>query len=299
MKHVVSVSLGSSQRNRSLQVTFAGESFRVERLGTDGDVGKAEDLIAELDGKVEAIGLGGVDRYLFAGRRRYELRDAARMARAATKTPVVDGGGIKRVLEPLLLRRLVDSGKLEVAGKRVLVMCAVDRPGMAETFPALGAHVVYGDLLFAVGIPIPLTSLRQVAIVGALFLPLLCRLPMSLLYPTGQKQQTHKPKYQRYFQWADVLAGDFHYIKRYMPTDISGKVVITNTTRRDDVALLRERHCRALIATTPEFEGETFGANVTEGVLLALMGKRPEDAAQQDYLDTLAKLGWEPAVVEF
>ncbi len=223
MKRVVSVSLGSSQRNRSVQLTFAGTPFRVERVGTDGDVGRAEELIAEYDGRVDAIGLGGVDRYLVAGGRRYELRDAARMARRATKTPVVDGGGIKLTLEPLLLRRLVAEGELEVQGKRVLLMSAVDRPGMAETFPALGGDMVYGDLLFGVGVPIPLRTLRQVAVVGAMFLPVLRRLPMSVLYPTGKQQESTKTKHARYFEEADVIAGDFQFIRRYMPDDMEGR----------------------------------------------------------------------------
>jgi len=298
MKHVVSVSLGSSQRDRSVETSFAGVPFRVDRLGTDGDVGKAEELIADRDGKVDAIGLGGLDRYLFAGKRRYELRDAARMARNAKQTPVVDGGGIKRVLEPLLLRRLVDEGVLEVEGKRVLLVSAVDRPGMAETFPALGAKVVYGDLVYAVGVPIGLTSLRQIAIVGAMFLPLLRRLPMSMLYPTGKQQESSKPKHSRYFEDADIIAGDFQFIRRYMPEDMQGKVVVTNTTRTGDVEELRKRGVARLITMTPSFSGESFGANVMECVLVALAGKSPDDMTEDDYLQLAEQINWRPGVTE-
>jgi len=298
MKHVVSVSLGSSQRDRSVETSFAGVPFRVDRLGTDGDVGKAEDLIADRDGKVDAIGLGGLDRYLVAGKRRYELRDAARMARNAKQTPVVDGGGIKRVLEPLLLRRLVDEGVLEVEGKRVLLMSAVDRPGMAETFPALGAKVVYGDLVYAVGVPIGLTSLRQVAVLAAMFLPVLRRLPISVLYPTGKRQESTKTKYPGYFEEADIVAGDFQFIRRYMPEDMQGKVVVTNTTRKGDVEELGKRGVAKLITMTPSFSGESFGANVMEGVLVALAGKRPEELGEDDYLQLAERINWRPGVTE-
>lgn len=298
MKHVVSVSLGSSQRDRTVETSFAGVPFRVERLGTDGDVSKAEHLIAERDGKVDAIGLGGLDRYVFAGKRRYELRDAARMARNAKQTPVVDGGGIKRVLEPLLLRRLVDQGVLQLQGKRVLLMSAVDRPGMAATFPALGANVVYGDLVYAVGLPIALTSLRQVAVLGAMFLPVLRRLPMSVLYPTGKQQESTKTKYSRYFEDADIIAGDFQFIRRYMPDDMQGKVVVTNTTRKGDVDELRKRGVAKLITMTPSFSGESFGANVMEGVLVALAGKPPDDMTEDDYLRLAEEINWQPGVTE-
>ena len=299
MKHVVSISLGSSRRNRSVYMDFAGEPFQLERIGTDGNVHLAEEMIAERDGKVDAIGLGGVDRYLIAGGRRYELCDAARMAGAAKQTPVVDGGGIKRVLEPLLLRQLVDEGTLDVSGKRVLLMSAVDRPGMAETFPALGAQVVYGDLIYAVGLPVALTSLRQISVIGAIFLPILRRLPMSVLYPTGSRQERTEPKHPRYFEEADIVAGDFQYIRRYMPDDMAHKVVVTNTTRADDVDELRKRGVAKLITMTPSISGESFGANVMEGVLVALSGKLPEELVEEDYLRLAGEVNWRPGVAEF
>lgn len=298
MKHVVSVSLGSSQRNKRVEMTLANLPFRIERIGTDGDLGRAEQMIADFDGKVDAIGLGGVDRYLYAGRRRYELRDAARMARHATKTPVVDGGGIKRMLEPVLLQRLVEQGALEVEGKQVLLVSGVDRPGLARAFPALGAKVVYGDLLYAVGVPVPLRSLRQVAVIGCIFLPLLRRLPMSFLYPTGARQETVKTKYPRYFERADIIAGDFAFIRRYMPAKLDGKIIVTNTTRTRDVAELRKRGVARLITLTPAIAGESFGANVMEGVLVALSGKRPEDLTEEDYLQLAEAINWKPGITD-
>jgi len=298
MRSVVSVSLGSSQRNRTIEMSFASVPFRVERIGTDGNRRLAEELIAERDGNVDAIGLGGCDLYLYAGRRRYELKDAACMARAAKVTPVVDGGGIKRFLEPIMLRRLVGEGVLEIAGKKVLLMSGVDRPGMAETLPALGGKVVYGDLLYAVGLPIALTSLGQVACLAALFLPVLRRLPMSVLYPTGKSQESTTPKYPRHFQWAEVIAGDFQLVRRYMPDDLKGKVVVTNTTRKGDVEELRKRGVKRLITMTPTINGESFGANVMEGVLVALSGKRPEDLTEADYVAWSEKMAWRPGVTE-
>lgn len=298
MKHVISVSLGSAQRNRSVQMDFAGEPFHVERIGTDGNVQLAEDLIAERDNRVDAIGLGGVDRYLYAGKKRYELCDAARMAKAALHTPVVDGGGIKLFLEPVFLRRLVNEGELEVEGKRVLLVSAVDRPGMAGAFPALGGKTAYGDLIYALGVPVALTSPRQLSVVAAIFLPILRRLPMSVLYPTGDRQDSTKTKHGRYFEEADIIAGDVHFIRRYMPDNLTGKVVVTNTTRTGDVEALRKRGVVRLITMTPTISGESFGANVMEAVLVALSGKRPEDLAEADYLELAERVNWKPGVTE-
>ena len=96
---------------------------------------------------------------------------------------------------------------------------------------------------------------------------------------------------------ADIIAGDYLYIKRYLPERLDGKTIITNTTTAEDVAMLRERGAALMVSTTPELEGRSFGTNVMEGVLLALSGKRPEEMTPQDYLTALESLGWQPNVV--
>lgn len=293
---VVSVSLGSSNRDHAVSVELLGRQVSVERIGTDGDFARACSMISELDGHVAAIGLGGIDLYLVAGRRKYVIRQALRLARCAKLTPVVDGSGLKNTLERETIRWLVREGIVAFRGKRVLVVSAVDRFGMAEAFVEAGAQTVFGDLVFALNIPLPIRSLGTVRVLAALLLPLLCRLPISVLYPTGAKQERTTPRHARWFQEADVVAGDFHFIRRNMPERMHGKVVITNTTTPDDVALLRERGAAVLVTTTPEFEGRSFGTNVMEGVLIALAGKRPEEMQPRDYLELLIRLGWRPRV---
>ena len=93
MKHVVSVSLGSSKRNKKTESEFLGEQVLVERIGTDGSIPRAIELIRELDGKVDAFGMGGIDLWIACSRSKYMLKDALPIARAAKKTPIVDGRG--------------------------------------------------------------------------------------------------------------------------------------------------------------------------------------------------------------
>ena len=58
MKKVISISLGSSKRDHTAVHDFGGHTFQIERRGTDGDKQQAINLIRELDGKVDAFGLG-------------------------------------------------------------------------------------------------------------------------------------------------------------------------------------------------------------------------------------------------
>ncbi|WP_114312459.1 quinate 5-dehydrogenase [Thermus caldifontis] len=293
-KRVVSVSLGSSRRDSVAEVELLGEKVLLERRGTDGDFQKALRLIAQLDGEVDAIGLGGIDLYLWAGGRRYTIRDAQRLKDAARKTPVVDGSGLKHTLERRAVAQL--AGLINWKETKVLLPSAVDRFGLAEALHEAGAKVLYGDFIFALGLPIPLYSLSFLQKLASLLLPLLTQLPFQLLYPTGEKQEKRVVDWRsRYYLWADLVAGDWHYIKRHMPDAMEGKTVLTNTTTEEDVAFLRERGVRRLITTTPRLNGRSFGTNVMEALLVALAGR---ELGEEEYLRYIDLLGLAPQVLD-
>ncbi|MDR3589741.1 MAG: quinate 5-dehydrogenase [Negativicutes bacterium] len=296
MKRVVSISLGSSIRDHQVVQDFGGQAFSIERIGTDGDKHKAIQLIRELDGKVDAFGLGGTDLYIYAGNRRYTFRESVEIAAAARISPLVDGSGIKNTLERRVIRFLEASQGMSFSGKKALLVCAVDRFGLAEALVEAGTDTVFGDLLFGLGLPLPLRKLTSLARLASLVAPVITKLPISLFYPTGEQQNEFKPRFGRYFQEADIIAGDFHFIRRYMPLQLAGKMIITNTVTQADVALLKERGIATLVTTTPEMGGRSFGTNILEGVLVTLAGKRPEELTACDYSRILDEIGVEPRV---
>ncbi len=295
--HVVSVSLGSSLRDKSITVNVGDYLVQIERIGTDGDMNAAIKLISDFDGKVDAIGLGGIDLYLIANGKKYIINDAKKMADAAKITPVVDGSGLKHTLERRVIQKISDDKIIDFKNKKVLLVSGVDRFGMAEILPELGAKVIYGDVIFALGLPIPLKTLNQLKFIAALLLPIITKMPFDIIYPTGNKQESTTSKYGKYFDDADIIAGDYHYINRYMPEKMTGKIIITNTTTASDIEKLKSRGVKMLISTTPEFDGRSFGTNVMEAVIIAMSKKKPENMKPEDYLTALDKLGWQPRIV--
>lgn len=296
MKHVVSVSLGSSQRNGSAVHKFAGYDFCVERIGTDGDKHKAMQLIAEMDGKVDAFGLGGTDLYIYAGNRRYTFRETVAIAKAAKVTPVVDGSGIKNTLERRMVAYLNNNRGFEFRNKKTLLVCAVDRFGLADSLVTAGSHVVFGDLMFGLGLPIPIRTLRNLDRLARVIAPIITQMPIKWFYPTGKAQNEHRPKFDKYFSEAEIIAGDFHFIRRYAPDNLEGKLVITNTVTKDDEQMLRQRGVHTLVTTTPEIAGRSFGTNVLESMLVALIGPREYPVSPQEYEDMLNELHIEPRI---
>jgi hypothetical protein len=279
-----------------VEVELLGEQFRIERIGTDGDFEKAIALLRQLDGQVDAIGLGGIDIYLFAEDKRYVIRDSKKLVAAVSRTPVVDGSGLKLTLEKLAVQKLEEKG-FSFKGKKVLMVSAVDRWGMACALNEAGAQITFGDLIFGLGIPIPIRTFESFRVLARALLPIVVQMPFKVLYPTGKEQEKEPdPKYARFYEEADVIAGDFLFLRKYLPSSMDGKWILTNTITADDVEDLRTRRAAYLFTTTPEFDGRSFGTNVMEAVFIALLGKRPDEVTTDDYLELLKKLNYEPRV---
>ena len=299
MKRAVSISLGSSKRNKSVTVNMLGEEISIERIGTDGDMEVAAQKYKELDGKVDAFGVGGADLGVLADNKWYPLHSVSSMVRFVEKTPIVDGTGLKITLEGQAAAYLDQQipEYIQQHGRKAFIMTGVDRWGLTRSFIESGYECVFGDLMFSLGIPIPLKSTGQLKTMAALLMPIAGRLPFDWIYPTGEKQEERKPKHENHFHWATVTAGDCHYIKRYMSNDMKGKVIVTNTTTPADVELFREVGVKYLVTATPVLEGRSFGTNMMEAALIAISGKG-RVLTHDELSELLDQLEFEPQIQE-
>ncbi len=299
MKRAVSISIGSSKRNKAVEVTLLGEKVSIERIGTDGDMEAAAHKYQELDGQVDAFGVGGADLGALVDGKWFPFYSVQPMVRFVKKSPLVDGGGLKNTLENRAAAFLEKNIKsyLDARGRKVLVTVGVDRWGLSKCFVEAGYETVFGDLMFGLDIPIVIHKLSQLKTLAGILMPIAGRLPFEWIYPTGEKQEKRTPKWGKYYDWATVVAGDCHYIKRFMPDNMQGKVVVTNTTTPEDVETFRKAGVKYLITTTPVLEGRSFGTNMMEAALVAISGKgRP--LTWPEYDELLNKLGFEPQLQE-
>jgi hypothetical protein len=297
MKRAVSISLGSSKRNKTVELNLLGETVRIERIGLDGDMEKAAQMYKELDGQVEAFGVGGADMGLMVDTHWYPLYSVKPMVRFIKQTPVVDGSGLKITLERRVAAYLEKHIPEALLPKRAFFTDGADRWGMTMSFYDDGFECAFGDLMFALGLPIAFHKPEELKRFAALLMPVAGRLPFEWVYPTGEKQEKWIPKYEKWYQWATVIAGDCHYIKRHMPRRLDGKVICANTTTTDDVERFRSTGARWLVTTTPLLEGRTFGTNMMEAALIAASGKgRVLTHAELDGL--IDQQGWTPSLQE-
>ena len=299
MKRAVSISIGSSKRNKAVEVQLLGETVSIERIGTDGDMEAAALKYKELDGKVDAFGVGGADLGALVDGKWFPLYSVQPMVRFVKKTPLVDGGGLKNTLENKAAAFLDEKigDYLKSHGRKVLVTLGMDRWGLSKSFVEAGYETIFGDFMFGLDMPIAIHKISQLKTLGNLLMPIVGRLPFEWVYPTGEKQEKRTPKWEKYYDWATVIAGDCHYIKRFMPDNLPGKVIVTNTTTPEDVEAFRKTGAKYLITTTPVLEGRSFGTNMMEAALVAVSGKgRP--LTWDELSQMLDRLGFEPQLQE-
>jgi hypothetical protein len=301
LKHVVSVSLGSSTRDHKVDIELMGERFIIERIGMNGNYKKFLETVRNLDGKVDAIGMGGISIYLPVKNRTYIIKSALPLMRAALKTPVADGSYLRNALEPYALHYLQQKGIIDFCGKKVMVTCAVDRYALSKAFADLGCKITCADLIFTLGIPFLIRSLQGLNTLAMIIAPAITKLPFDMLYPTGQREEAveNSTRFAKFYKEADIIAGDFNYIKRYMPDDLKGKIIVTNTITKENIEELRVRNVSALITTTPEFDSRSFGTNVIEAIMLAILKKPVHQITNEEYIATAEKLGFKPRIIHF
>lgn len=303
IKEVVSISLGSSSRDHSVVINVLGEDFKVSRIGCNGDRALMKEKLIEADENpnVRAIGIGGADIFLNAAGKRYYFREIKSLVRVVHSTPVLDGSGLKGAVEAGAVSYMQDECGIEVAGKKVLITSAIDRWGIAMAFLDAGADVTFGDLLYALDIPILIHSKKTLERAIKVLLPIASQMPFSWIYPSEADSSTdskRSKKTDELYYSSDIIVGDYKFVIKFMPDDMTGKIIVTNTTTLEDLEVLRARGVKTVITTTPRFEGRTFGTNVMEALLVALTDSSDALESEQ-YLDLLKRANFLPAVYQF
>ncbi|PKO04940.1 MAG: quinate 5-dehydrogenase [Chloroflexi bacterium HGW-Chloroflexi-3] len=269
-QRAVSVSIGSATRDKAVELELFGKTIQLERIGTDGDMKAAAQMYRDLDGKVGALGMGGALLGFLVDQKWYEMESVKPLVRDVKITPVVDGTGLKSTLERKAAA--VVEPYLQGQPKRVFQMSGVDRYGLSSGFMNLGYESIFGDLMFGLGISIPVHDDAGLKRLAKLLVPLIAHMPFSWLYPIGEKQEVRTPKFTKYFEWATVISGDCHYITKYMPERMDGKIIVTNTTTPKDREIFKQAGVRLLVTTTPMLDGRSFGTNMMEAGIVTAKG---------------------------
>jgi hypothetical protein len=254
MKQILIIHLNDD--NDTEVVTFLGQEIQIQRKGCGGDPEIARVLIAEYDGKVDAIGLDGLPAILELGSFSTPHESGQELAGMGGKTAVVDGSGIRAGLErwAVILADRAQPGIF--AQKHILMVPGLNHPGLTQALSRRSPHVRYAD-------PVVYFALPQFPGIGSKHtfnraapgtLDQLADDPFRRIKP--QAGVPGAPRAEKPFAWADVLAGDIGAIRRYAPATLKRKTVVVECASPEDVADMRARGVSILITLMPATDGE-------------------------------------------
>ncbi|MCS6886487.1 MAG: dehydrogenase [Acidobacteriota bacterium] len=297
MKKILSASLGSSEKNYQFTTTFLKEKFQITRIGCDGDISKLKQTIRDFDGQVDAIGLGGISAHFKVAGKTHIHQEAQSVIKTAKKTPVADGRGLKTILQAWTVRNINQKYKDFFTNENVLFLSGIANYEMAAVLREYTANLSFFDPVIHFNTPYVLDSLQALEYYATGAMPVLTRLPYSWFYPKGWTGDEWKPLLVgNPFDKAEIIVGDFSYIRHYAPSMLVNKVVITDSVDDEAVALLKKRGVRTIITTVPQLFKQRIDINVLHAIFSAYLQKHPQEISENDYLMLIDKAKIAPQV---
>lgn len=298
MRQVLILHIG--QGDETATVTLRGQPLQVRRVGCGGNFERARAQIWSHDGTVAAIGLEGMPAELHLGEARQPHRVGAALRAVAHQTPVVDGSGVRAMLERWAVT-LADRAQPGIfSRKRVLMVPGLNHEGLAQALGRRAAAIRYADPIVYFALPdAPGVGSRQtLAQAAGPTLDQLKEAPFRRIAPQAGKPGTRRAAAP--FLWADLLAGDIGAIRRYAPAKLKRSTIVVESATPADLDDLRERGASIVVellaGIVPSQGLSRLSAATVEAMLVALRADAAAPLTEDTYLDLLADLEWTPAV---
>lgn len=304
MKTVVSVSQGSSDADYELETEFLGQPFRILRIGTDGDLSRAEAVLESVRPQADAIGLSMIHDHYQVGREQLEHPETARLEACVPDIPVTTGAGLRGILQEWAIRHTQTELGHFFDNARVLFLNGQAGYRIARSLSEHTENLQFADPYLDFGVPRLLTSLTQLETYTRLTAPVMFQ-PMAVkainalhhspLYRLGEKLVSGS--LHSAVQDSHVIVGAVGDLESFTSKELDGKTVITSRVTDSVLDWMRSRKVAMVVDYSPWLAGRPIGVNVMEAMISAALSRTPEQLGPDDYLDVIQSLGIEPRIL--
>ncbi|MBP6484087.1 MAG: dehydrogenase [Rhodoferax sp.] len=296
MKHVVSISLGSSTQDFDFVTHFLGEQLHVRRIGSNGSVSAAVKLIREWEKKAAAIGLGVLKDHYKVGSRRFIDKDSAKLKAVAKHVPVTTGGRLGDIFQEWAVRHAQTHMGSFFNNSRVLFFSGMADYKLASCLAEYTSNLQFADPLLQLGVPKLLGSLEALNLYsrGAHYVKD-WTLPQAM--SSGPVKEWTRFVLRKAMQKASVIVAPVHELDDFGLEELAGKTVISATVNDERIALMRDKGVVTIIDGSPVMHGHVLGANLLDAMIMAATGKHSRDILEDDYLEIITGLGSEPRII--
>jgi predicted amino acid dehydrogenase len=296
MKKVVTISLGSSKQDFSFETDFLGQRFQVKRVGANNDTTQAWELMRRHQTTADAIGLGEIGDHWHVGQNTVINKETKRLLNVVTRVPATTGATLRRLLQVRAVRHVQNELGHYFNNNIVLFLNGMRNYDMAVALSDYTPNLQFADALAQTGAPKLLTSLTQLELYAK-------GSEWALSGKRGEMLESALSGFKNNriaaaVRDAHLIVGTFHEIKEVgSPANLAGKTVITSAV--DDERLAFFKHCKVnlVVDVSPKLFDRVVGVNVIEAMILASLGKPPEEVSDDDFTEILDELAIKPRLL--
>jgi predicted amino acid dehydrogenase len=250
---VANITLQSSEWDYDEQVKFSGRSFRLVRIGTNGDLKKAEELVWQWSLKTDAIAVSGIREARAAGVFEGDVERINEVRDTTSRVPVRDGAMLADVLQEWAVRRVQADLPGYFSNARVVVVGGAMQDRTIAVLREFTGNIVFEEVNDQSDIPSYFKGNPVTAKAAELSRSAWQATP-GLLKGTVSGPATWVAG--RLAHWAakeaDVLVGAYADLVRFGLDDLAGKTVITNAVSDERLAELAGRGVDLVVDATPQ-----------------------------------------------
>ena len=295
---IVNVSLASSDRDYDERATFLELDFRIVRVGANGDVGVAEELVREWADSASAIAVTGIREARAAGLYDGELEAIGRVMRATDKVPVADGHALRDVLQEWAIRHV----QVEMPGffnnARTVVLGGLNHARTTRILREYTQNLEFADPLLRFDVPGRLNSNPVLGLAAAAGLWPVRQLPAAL------KSQIKAPGQglshalaRRAARDCDVVVATYDELIGFGLEDMAGKTLVTSSISDERLSTLAGLGVDMVLDATPQPFDFTVSTAVLEALMLAVASDAPGGLTNDDLLDMIVSADLEPRLL--
>ncbi|MGB8022574.1 MAG: hypothetical protein WCF04_15195 [Candidatus Nanopelagicales bacterium] len=295
---IVNVSLAASDRDYDEHVTFLERDFHLLRLGTDGDVDAAEELVHAWAGDADVIAVTGIREARATGLYEGDLRAVERVKHATRLVPVTDGHTLDDVLAEWSVHHVNNEMPGYFRNARVVVLGGANH---ARTVRVLREHTEnfeFADPLLRLDLPNRLESNPILGLVTSLGSRPMRQVPRAVWSPVREPaKRLSAALTRRSVADAHVIVASFDEMVGFGIENLRGKTVVSTAISDERLVWLAERDVDMVLDSTPQPFAVTVTPAVQEAMMVAASGSPLGRLTNDDLLDMIDAAGFTPRIL--